>query len=108
MEISSYDNAVNYKATESQKECCAVIAMREAVESLALREKIPYEEALLRFTSSRAYEALFDFDTVLITFLICTITATLKKLHDGIPPSTTLSGIFLYPHSTTVLISHFK
>ena len=30
---------------------------------LAAREKIPYEEALLRFTSSRAYEALFDFDT---------------------------------------------
>ena len=30
---------------------------------LAAREKIPYEESLLRFTSSRAYEALFDFDT---------------------------------------------
>ena len=44
-----------------KKECCAVIAMREAVEMLAAREKIPYEEALLRFTSSRAYEALFDF-----------------------------------------------
>ena len=51
------------KSTDSQKECCAVIAMREAVETLAARENISYEEALLRFTSSRAYEALFDFDT---------------------------------------------
>ncbi len=38
--------------------------MREAVETLCkARENISYEEALLRFTSSRAYEALFDFDT---------------------------------------------
>lgn len=63
MEISNDDNAVNYAATDSQKECCAVIAMRETVEMLAFREKISYEEALLRFTSSRAYEALFDFNT---------------------------------------------
>ena len=58
MATSNYDNAVNYTSTDSQKECCAVIAMREAVEMLAAREKIPYEEALLRFTNSRAYEAL--------------------------------------------------
>ena len=63
MATSNCDNAINYKSTDSQKECCAVIAMREAVETLAAREKISYEEALLRFTSSRAYEALFDFDT---------------------------------------------
>ena len=63
MATSNCDNAINYKSTDSQKECCAVIAMSEAVETLAAREKISYEEALLRFTSSRAYEALFDFDT---------------------------------------------
>ena len=63
MATSNYDNSANYKTTDSQKECCAVIAMREAVETLAVREKISYEEALLRFTSSHAYEALFDFDT---------------------------------------------
>lgn len=63
MATSNYDNTANYKATDSQKECCAVIAMRKAVETLALREKISYEEALLRFTSSRVYKALFDFDT---------------------------------------------
>lgn len=37
--------------------------MRGAVETLAAQEKISYEEALLRFTCSRAYAALFDFDT---------------------------------------------
>ncbi len=63
METSNYNNAVTHKATDSQKECCAIIAMREAAEALAVREKISYEEALLRFTSSRAYEALFDYDT---------------------------------------------
>ena len=63
MATSNYDNSVNYKATDSQKECCAVIAMREAVEALAVRESISYEEALLLFTNSRAYEALFDFNT---------------------------------------------
>ena len=55
MVTSNCDNAINYKSTDSQKECCAVIAMREAVETLAARENISYEEALLRFTSSRAY-----------------------------------------------------
>ena len=43
MATSNCDNAINYKSTDSQKECCAVIAMREAVETLATREKISYE-----------------------------------------------------------------
>lgn len=63
METSNFDHNENYIATNSQKECCAVIAMREAVETLALREKISYEDALLRFTSSPIYDALFDFET---------------------------------------------
>ena len=37
--------------------------MRDAVISLSAREDIPYEEALLRFTSSRVYNALFDYST---------------------------------------------
>lgn len=49
--------------TDSQKESCAVTAMRDAVLSLSAREGIPYEEALLRFTSSRVYNALFDYGT---------------------------------------------
>ena len=36
MATSDYNNTVNYKATDSQKECCAVLAMREAVETLAV------------------------------------------------------------------------
>ena len=37
--------------------------MRDDVEELSLREGISYEDALLRFTSSKVYEALFDYDT---------------------------------------------
>lgn len=57
METSSYN------FTDSQKESCAVTVMRDAVISLSAREDIPYEEALLRFTSSRVYNALFDYST---------------------------------------------
>lgn len=49
--------------TDAQKESCAVTAMRDAVISLSARECIPYEEALLRFTNSRVYYALFDYST---------------------------------------------
>ena len=49
--------------TDAQKESCAVTAMRDAVLALSARESIPYEEALLRFTSSRVYNALFDYST---------------------------------------------
>ena len=53
----------NKGMTDAQKEYCAVTVMREAVGALAAREKIPYEEALLRFAGSRVYNALFDYDT---------------------------------------------
>lgn len=53
----------NYNFTDSQKESCAVTAMRDAIEALSVREGISYENALLRFTSSRVYNALFDFGT---------------------------------------------
>lgn len=36
---------------------------RDAKHCLSAREGIPYEEALLRFTSSRVYDALFDYST---------------------------------------------
>lgn len=57
MEIS------NYNFTDSQKEGCAVTTMRDTVGILAQREGISYEDALLHFASSRAYKALFDFNT---------------------------------------------
>ena len=49
--------------TDSQKENCAVDIMRDAVEALSSRDGISYEDALLRFTSSRVYDALFDHRT---------------------------------------------
>lgn len=53
----------NYSCTDAQKEACAILAMRSAVASLSVREGISYEDALLHFTQSRIYDALFDFDT---------------------------------------------
>lgn len=53
----------NYNFTDSQKESCAVNLMRDTIEALALRDGISYEDALLRFTSSKVYGALFDYDT---------------------------------------------
>ena len=53
----------NYNFTDTQKESCAVSLMRDTVEELALRDTISYEDALLRFTNSKVYEALFDYDT---------------------------------------------
>ncbi len=49
--------------TDKQKEVCAVIAMREAISMLAEKQHISYEKAMLKFTDSKIYDALFDFDT---------------------------------------------
>ena len=54
---------LNYNFIEKQKEACAIITMRDMLRKLAIREKISYKEALVLFTSSNIYEALFDFDT---------------------------------------------
>lgn len=54
---------LNYNFTDSQKESCAVDLMRDTVEELSLREGISYEEALFRFTSSKIYDTLFDYET---------------------------------------------
>ena len=54
---------LNYNFTDSQKESCAVGLMRDTVEALSLREGISYEEALFRFTSSKIYDTLFDYET---------------------------------------------
>ena len=53
----------NYNFTDGQKEGCAVCLMRDTVEALALRDGISYENALLQFTLSKVYGALFDYDT---------------------------------------------
>ena len=53
----------SFTVTDAELESGAGPAMRDAVISLSTREGIPYEEALLRFTSSRVYNALFDYNT---------------------------------------------
>lgn len=53
----------NYNFTDTQKESCAVSLMRDTVKELALRDTISCEDALLRFTNSKVYETLFDYDT---------------------------------------------
>lgn len=53
----------NDEMTLIQKETCAVISMRETIALLAEEKHIPYEDAMLQFTSSCIYDALFDFDT---------------------------------------------
>ena len=53
----------NYNFTDPQKESCAVNLMRDTIEVLSLRDGISYENALLHFTSSKVYDALFDYAT---------------------------------------------
>lgn len=49
--------------SDSQKEYRAVTLMRDAAEELSARDVISYEDALFRFAGSKAYGALFDYDT---------------------------------------------
>ena len=57
MEIS------NNTVTNSQKETCAVITMRDTAALLAQEKNISYKDALILFAGSNIYDALFDFDT---------------------------------------------
>lgn len=45
------------------KEWCASVTMRDMLFKLAKQENITYEEALLKFTASPIYNALYDFKT---------------------------------------------
>lgn len=49
--------------TDSQREACAVGAMRAMLEDLSSASGVPLEGLLLEFAASRTYEALFDFET---------------------------------------------
>ncbi|MCQ2442643.1 MAG: hypothetical protein MJ077_05910 [Oscillospiraceae bacterium] len=46
-----------------QKNSCAIRLMRTMLLKYAEREAISFDEAMLRFAESSAYELLFDFDT---------------------------------------------
>ena len=49
--------------TDKQRETCAIIVMRDAVAEIAKQENLSYDEAMVRFASSRVYEALFGYET---------------------------------------------
>ncbi len=48
--------------SDKQRETCAVLNMRDAVAKISNQQDIPYEEALLLFTGSPVYDALFDLE----------------------------------------------
>lgn len=49
--------------TDKQKEYCAVTVMRRMIEKYAEKQNLSFDEAMLIFTGSSVYEALFDYDT---------------------------------------------
>ena len=49
--------------TDDTKEACAIETMRFMLQDYAEEKGISFEEALLSFTTSTTYAALFDFDT---------------------------------------------
>ena len=52
-----------YELSDKQRENCAVLNMRDAVAKISRQQDVPYDEALLLFTNSPVYNALFDFET---------------------------------------------
>jgi len=67
----------NYNLTDAQKESCAINTMRDAVRKLSLRDGIPYEEALLRFTSSVISKTSFDMDEAIQNFKIGVVSSVI-------------------------------
>lgn len=51
--------------TDETKEAVAILVMRTMLLALAKEENIPFEKALLEFTRSKTYEALFDYETAI-------------------------------------------
>lgn len=51
------------EVTDKVKEWCATVVMRDMLFKLAEQEKVSYEKAMLEFTASPIYDALFDFNT---------------------------------------------
>lgn len=49
--------------SDKEKEYCAVSTMRRMIEKYADKSGISFDEAMLLFTNSSVYEALFDYMT---------------------------------------------
>ena len=58
--METYDNT---SVSTETKEACAVETMRYMLQNYAQDKGIPFEDALLTFTTSSTYQVLFDFDT---------------------------------------------
>ena len=57
--MSSPDEQLN----DTQREACAVQAMRAMLEDYAQAHNVPFDQALLSFAASRLYRGLFDYET---------------------------------------------
>ena len=57
--MPTFDKTVTMEA----KEATAITVMRCMLTAYAEEKRIPFEQAMLDFSQSRAYEALFDFGT---------------------------------------------
>ena len=57
--MPTFDNPVTMEA----KEATAITVMRCMLTAYAEEKRIPFEQAMLDFSQSRTYEALFDFAT---------------------------------------------
>lgn len=55
----------NDKISEKRKNGCAVELMRHMLVKYSQKKSISFDAALLQFTSSSAYDALFDFETAI-------------------------------------------
>lgn len=51
------------RISDKEKEYCAVSVMRRMAEKYAAKNKMNFEDALLLFTGSSVYDALFDYET---------------------------------------------
>lgn len=51
------------KISDKEKEYCAVSVMRRMAEKYAIKYKMSFDDALLLFADSSAYNALFDYTT---------------------------------------------
>ncbi len=58
--METFDNT---SVSAETKEACAIETMRYMLQNYSLDKAIPFEEALLLFTTSSTYQVLFDFDT---------------------------------------------
>ena len=53
----------NTVVSDETKEACAIETMRYMLQNYSQDKGIPFQEALLTFTTSSTYQVLFDFET---------------------------------------------